>query len=74
MMGLSLPHLLILLAIVVLIFGAGRLPSVMGDFAKGIKAFKKGMREDDTLDSPAPKPLEPQSPTADPLHTGRNPN
>jgi|HubBroStandDraft_1064217.scaffolds.fasta_scaffold00469_4 sec-independent protein translocase protein TatA len=47
MMGLSLPHLLILLVIVVLIFGANRLPNVMGDFAKGIKAFRAGMREEE---------------------------
>jgi sec-independent protein translocase protein TatA len=70
----SITHLLILLAIVLLVFGAGRLPNVMGDFAKGIKAFKKGMRDEDVLETPTPtKPLEQQSVSADPLHTGRNP-
>lgn len=34
---------LVVLAIVLLIFGAGKLPNVMGDVAKGIKNFKKGM-------------------------------
>jgi sec-independent protein translocase protein TatA len=61
MMGLSLPHMLILLAIVVLIFGAGRLPNVMGDFAKGIKAFKAGMRDEDKpVAEQAPPPVIPQ--------------
>lgn len=43
----SLLHWLVVLAIVVLLFGAGKLPRVMGDFAKGIKAFKAGMKEDE---------------------------
>ncbi len=42
----SIYHMLILLVIVVLVFGTRRLPSVMGDFAKGIKEFKSGMRDD----------------------------
>lgn len=48
----SLMHWLIVLAIVLLVFGAGKLPRVMGDFAKGIKAFKAGMREDDEIEAP----------------------
>lgn len=44
----SLLHWLVVLAIVVLLFGAGKLPRVMGDFAKGIKAFKATMKEDET--------------------------
>ncbi|MDE1932233.1 MAG: twin-arginine translocase TatA/TatE family subunit [Alphaproteobacteria bacterium] len=43
----SLLHWLVVLVIVVLLFGAGKLPRVMGDFAKGIKAFKAGMKEED---------------------------
>lgn len=38
---------LVVLAIVILIFGAGKLPNVMGDVAKGIKNFKKGMAGDE---------------------------
>ncbi len=38
--------------IVLLLFGAGRLPNVMGDFAKGIKAFKAGMRDEDKPEQP----------------------
>ena len=40
-------HWLVVLAIVLVLFGAGKLPRVMGDFAKGIKAFKSGMKEPD---------------------------
>ncbi len=42
----SLWHWLIVLAIVLLLFGRGKIPSLMGDMAKGIKAFKTGMKED----------------------------
>jgi len=44
---MSLMHWLVVLAIVLVLFGAGKLPRVMGDFAKGIKAFKSGMKEED---------------------------
>jgi sec-independent protein translocase protein TatA len=43
----SLMHWMVVLAIILILFGAGKLPRVMGDFAKGIKAFKAGMKEDD---------------------------
>ncbi len=44
--SLSMTHWLIVLAVVMVLFGAGRLPRVMGDFAKGIKAFRAGMRDE----------------------------
>lgn len=47
-MGLSFGHLALLLVVVLVVFGAGKLPSVMRDLAKGIRAFKDGMNEDDT--------------------------
>jgi sec-independent protein translocase protein TatA len=43
----SIWHLLIVLLVILVVFGAGRLPSVMGDMAKGVKAFKKGMSEEE---------------------------
>ena len=46
-MGLSLSHLLLVLVAVLLVFGAGRLPSIMTDLAKGMRAFKSGLRDDD---------------------------
>jgi len=38
-------HWLILLVIVLLLFGAGKVPKLMGDMAKGVTAFKKGLKE-----------------------------
>jgi sec-independent protein translocase protein TatA len=40
-------HWVIVLAVVLIVFGAGKLPRVMGDFAKGIKNFKAGLKDDD---------------------------
>lgn len=56
-------HWLVVLAIVLVLFGAGKLPRVMGDFAKGIKAFKAGMKEgeDEAVTSP---PAQVQPPAA----------
>ena len=39
----SIWQLLIVLVIVLLLFGRGKIPQLMGDMAKGIKSFKKGM-------------------------------
>jgi sec-independent protein translocase protein TatA len=49
----SLMHWIVVLAIILILFGAGKLPRVMGDFAKGIKAFKAGMKEEDEVEVPA---------------------
>ncbi len=43
----SIWHWLIVLAIVLLLFGRGKIPELMGDVAKGIKSFKKGMTDDE---------------------------
>ena len=43
----SIWHWIILLLIVVLLFGRGKISEIMGDVAKGIKSFKKGMSEDE---------------------------
>ncbi|WP_174800736.1 twin-arginine translocase TatA/TatE family subunit [Martelella limonii] len=45
--NLGIWQLLIILAIVVLLFGRGKIPELMGDVAKGIKSFKKGISDDD---------------------------
>lgn len=44
---MSLGHLLIILLIVLVLFGAGKLPQVMSDLGKGLKAFKSGMKGED---------------------------
>jgi sec-independent protein translocase protein TatA len=41
----SLSHWLVVLAIVLVLFGAGRIPSAMGDLARGIRAFRTGMKD-----------------------------
>ncbi len=45
---LSLPHLLLVLLIVLLVFGAGRITRVMGDVGKGIRSFREGLKGDET--------------------------
>jgi sec-independent protein translocase protein TatA len=49
--SLSVWHWLIVLAVVLIFFGRGKIPELMGDVAKGIKNFKKGMAEEDSADS-----------------------
>jgi sec-independent protein translocase protein TatA len=44
-MGLSFWHILIVVLLVVVLFGRGKISGVMGDLAKGINAFKRGMAE-----------------------------
>jgi sec-independent protein translocase protein TatA len=56
-------QLMLVLLVVVLLFGKGKISDLMGDMAKGIKAFKKGMSDEDTSSATAqtatpPKPLE----------------
>ncbi len=46
-MGLSVWHVVVVLVVVLILFGAGKLPQVMGDVAKGIKNFKSGMADAD---------------------------
>ncbi len=55
---MSLWHWIIVAVIVLLLFGRGKISELMGDVAQGIKAFKKGMSEDDTAKSDAPQ-IEP---------------
>ena len=78
--GLSVWHWLIFLAVALLLFGgSGKISSIMGDVAKGIKSFKKGMAEDDdtakkdeppkAVESAAAKPIE-QRTAAEPNKSG----
>jgi sec-independent protein translocase protein TatA len=47
----SIWHWLIVLVVVLLLFGRGKIPELMGDVAKGIKSFKKGMSDDEATDT-----------------------
>ncbi len=60
--GLSLWHWLLVIAVVALLFGGkGKISGLMGDLAKGIKAFKSGMKEDETAAAPPPQVPPPSS-------------
>ena len=50
-MGISFCQIAIVVVLVVLLFGRGKISSLMGDVAKGIKSFKKGMSSDDNKQS-----------------------
>lgn len=50
-MGLSIPHILMVLAIVVLVFGTKRLKNVGGDLGEAIKGFRNAVKEDDELNA-----------------------
>ena len=57
--SLSIWHWLLVILVVVLLFGRGKISDLMGDVAKGIKSFKKGMAEDEPQSAQDdPKSLE----------------
>ena len=53
--SLSIWHWIIVIAVVLLLFGRGKISELMGDVAQGIKAFKKGMTEDEAAKAEPPK-------------------
>jgi len=58
--GMSIWHWVIVGIIVMLLFGRGKVSELMGDVAKGIKSFKKGLADDeDTVTPAASTPVEP---------------
>jgi sec-independent protein translocase protein TatA len=72
----SLMHWVVVLFIILIIFGAGKLPRVMGDFAKGIKAFKSGMKEEETAEAEGRAQVAPPPGTTVPpggVHAGAEP-
>ena len=70
-MGIGIWQVVLILVIVLIIFGAGKLPRVMGDVAKGVKNFKSGMQDEVTdagsganknaTDAPGAQPAETQA-------------
>jgi sec-independent protein translocase protein TatA len=50
MFGIGMPELLVILVIILIIFGAGKLPEIGGALGRGIKNFKKATREPDEID------------------------
>jgi sec-independent protein translocase protein TatA len=55
MFGLGMPEIIVLLVIVVLVFGAGRISELGGAIGKGIKNFKKSINGPDEIDISQPK-------------------
>jgi sec-independent protein translocase protein TatA len=56
--SLSIWHWLLVIVVVMLLFGRGKISDLMGDVAKGIKSFKKGMADDTDTAAADPKALE----------------
>ena len=56
--GFSLWHWLVVGLVILLLFGKGRFSDMMGDVAKGIKSFKKGMTEDEEAAAAPPRRLD----------------
>lgn len=54
-MGIGFSELAIILIGVLIVFGAGKLPSVLSDMGKGVKAFKEGMDDKPAKKKPAKK-------------------
>ncbi|HET9628627.1 MAG TPA: twin-arginine translocase TatA/TatE family subunit [Novosphingobium sp.] len=54
----SIWHWIILLVVVLILFGRGRVSEIMGDFGKGIRSFKEGMNEGDSNRTAAPPPAQ----------------
>jgi sec-independent protein translocase protein TatA len=73
--GLSIWHWLIFLAVAMLLFGgSGKISSIMGDVAKGIKSFKKGMAEDDEIakKEEPPKALDADTKPGEPAEASKS--
>jgi sec-independent protein translocase protein TatA len=60
--SLSIWHWIVVIAVVLLLFGRGKISDLMGDVAQGIKSFKKGLQDDD---KPAEKPATEPTKTID---------
>ncbi len=56
--GIGIPELLIILVIVLVIFGAGKLPMIGGNIGKAIKNFKSGVKEEEVEAAAAKEQLE----------------
>ena len=54
-------QIVLILAIVLILFGAGKLPRVMGDVAKGVKSFKAGLKEEPEVEATKEVPETPSS-------------
>jgi sec-independent protein translocase protein TatA len=58
MFGMGIPELMVVLVIVLIFFGAGKLPEVMGSLGKGIQQFKRGLKEPPEIDVTPEQPSD----------------
>ena len=67
-MGLSVWQILIIVLVVVLLFGAGKIPQLMRDMGSGVNAFKRGLKEDkaESSEDEQPKPAVTAEASAEP--------
>ena len=70
--GLSLVHWIIILFVIVLLFGAGRISPMMEELAKGMKAFKQGLTDDDRPADPVTPPTIAQPQPTPPIPSQQN--
>ncbi len=64
-MSLGPLQILLIVLVVLLLFGAGKIPRLMGDVAKGVNAFKKGLKDGDTPTEKDDKKIKDQSEPSD---------
>jgi sec-independent protein translocase protein TatA len=72
--SMSIWHWIVVIAVVLLLFGRGKISELMGDVAQGIKSFKKGMAEDDTAKTETPtdgKTIDHQNATTAPAQQAK---
>jgi len=55
---IGVPELLLILVIILLLFGVGRIGKIGGEIGQGIKAFRDGLKSDEPEQKPAQKPAE----------------
>ncbi|ACL57165.1 twin-arginine translocase TatA/TatE family subunit [Methylobacterium nodulans] len=67
--GASIWHWIVVGVIVMLLFGRGKVSELMGDVAKGIKAFKKGMADEDQPQAPVANQSPPPVSATEPVRT-----
>ena len=79
-MNLSFWHIILLVLVVVLVFGAGKIPRLMKDMGQGINAFKKGLKENEGGEPPpagdkaaAPQPAQIPAPAVQPAAKAEEP-
>ena len=74
--SLSIWHWIVVIVVILLLFGRNKISDLMGDVAQGIKAFRKGMSEDDTAKQTPPadgKTIDHQATTQTPPQPQANP-